>query len=209
MIDIISRIKQKIRIRPYFKVNGEKTLRINYDELNENSTVMDVGGYEGQWSSDIFSKYMCKIHIFEPVPNFAKSIKDRFKKNNKIIVHDKGLSSITVKRKITLNKDASSLIKNLRNSTEIELLDIKEFFEKNDIKKIDLIKINIEGAEYDLLDRMIETNLQLKMKNIQVQFHDFFPEAKKRMEKIQKELSKTHQLTYQFPFVWENWEKID
>jgi hypothetical protein len=39
--------------------------------------VFDVGGYEGQWSSDIFSKYVCHIHIFEPVPEYAEQIASR------------------------------------------------------------------------------------------------------------------------------------
>jgi hypothetical protein len=39
--------------------------------------VFDVGGYEGQWSSDIFSKYVCHIHIFEPVPEYADQIASR------------------------------------------------------------------------------------------------------------------------------------
>ena len=32
---------------------------------------------------------------------------------------------------------------------------------------------------------------------------------RERMEKIQKELAKTHQLTYQYDFVWENWKLND
>lgn len=35
--------------------------------------------------------------------------------------------------------------------------------------------------------------------------HDFVPDAKRRMQKIQAALSRTHNLTYQYPFVWENW----
>jgi hypothetical protein len=46
-----------------------------------------------------------------------------------------------------------------------------------------------------------------RFKNIQVQFHDFIIEnATERMENIQKQLAKTHKITYQFNFVWENWQ---
>ena len=78
---------------------------------------------------------------------------------------------------------------------------------QNKIERIDLMKMNIEGGEYDLLDHLIETGFIRNIENIQVQFHDFVPEAKQRMMKIQKELSKTHRLTYQYIFVWENWRR--
>lgn len=81
---------------------------------------------------------------------------------------------------------------------------------KHNIEVVDLIKINIEGGEYDLLDEIIANNWLSKFKNIQVQFHDFVIEnPRERMEKIQKELAKTHQLTYQYDFVWENWKLND
>ena len=42
--------------------------------------------------------------------------------------------------------------------------------------------------------------------NIQVQFHDFVLDAESRMKSIQADLRKTHELTYQYDFVWENWK---
>ena len=67
------------------------------------------------------------------------------------------------------------------------------------------MKINIEGGEYELLEHLIEEKLMADIANIQVQFHDFIPGAQARMEAIQQELKKTHSLTYQYLFVWENW----
>ena len=70
------------------------------------------------------------------------------------------------------------------------------------------MKINIEGAEYDLLDHLIETGFIANIINLQIQFHEFVPNAKERMENIQKRLEKTHALTYQHEFVWENWKRL-
>ncbi len=73
--------------------------------------------------------------------------------------------------------------------------------------KIELLKLNIEGGEYELLESLLENDCITYFKNIQVQFHDFlFDNAKERMTKIQEQLSKTHELTYQYEFVWENWK---
>jgi hypothetical protein len=46
-----------------------------------------------------------------------------------------------------------------------------------------------------------------QIENIQVQFHDFVPDAEGRMQRIQEKLAQTHELTYQYLFVWENWRR--
>lgn len=203
-IETVDEIQHK-RVEPWFKINGDKTLRLDY-ELDSFSIVVDVGGYEGQWSSDIFSKYCCSIFIFEPVEKFYEEISSRFKYNNKIKVYKAGLSSEDKDIKISLLNDSSSLFKSDENTENIKILDASIFFIKNNIKNIDLIKINIEGSEYELLENLISNDIIKNIHNIQVQFHDFVPNAKERMEKIQTELLKTHHLTYQYEFVWENWE---
>ncbi len=88
----------------------------------------------------------------------------------------------------------------------IQLKKASKFFEENKISSVDLMKINIEGGEYDLLEHLMSTNLVKAIKNLQIQFHDFFPDSRERMKKIQEALEHTHKLTYQYEFVWENWE---
>lgn len=87
----------------------------------------------------------------------------------------------------------------------IKLVKAADFLKENNIKTIDLMKINIEGGEYALLEHLIEAGHIKEIKNIQIQFHDFVPDADKRMCKIQSGLEETHFLTYQYRFVWENW----
>jgi hypothetical protein len=67
------------------------------------------------------------------------------------------------------------------------------------------MKINIEGGEYDLLDHLIETGWIRRIRDVQIQFHDFVSGATQRMHHIQAALKNTHHTTYQYPFVWENW----
>lgn len=73
------------------------------------------------------------------------------------------------------------------NTEQIEIIDAKEWIREHRIARIDLIKINIEGGEYELLDRLIETDLIKQIENIQVQFHDFSETSSSEMERIQRE----------------------
>lgn len=195
---------QQRRVKSWFQVQGDKTLRINYD-LDANSLVFDLGGYEGQWASDIFSMYCCTIHIFEPVSEFSSEIQRRFYKNEKIFVHNFGLSNEDKIVDIAVNGNSSSICKKGKNVKSGRIIKAIDFIRENNIEKIDLMKINIEGGEYDLLEHLIASEYVKYIKNIQVQFHDFVPNAEQKMLTIQKKLSITHVLTYQYLFVWENW----
>jgi len=199
---------QRKRVVPWFANNGDKTLRLDYD-LNENAIVFDLGGYEGQWSSDIFNMYGCWIHVFEPVDEFAQNIARRFAQNRKLVVHPFGLAEENRMIKLGLDQNGSSIFKPGTRLVNARLVRAIDFMQAYNISMIDLMKINIEGGEYDLLEHLIESGYVLRIKNIQVQFHDFVNGAEDRMRRIQAALAQTHYLTYQFLFVWENWHIKD
>ena len=118
-----------------------------------------------------------------------------------------GLGKFNSTEKLNISADGSSVFKGgaEANISEIKIVEAAAFLRDQGITRIDLIKINIEGGEYDLLENLIGEGIINKIVNIQVQFHDFVPNAYVRMKNIQEELSKTHELTYQYEFVWENW----
>ena len=198
---------QAMRVLPWVNDRGDKTLRLNYN-LNNESVVFDLGGYEGQWASDIFAKYACHIYIFEPFSLYAENIKQRFALNPKIKVFDYGIAGSNHTAQLNINGDSSSTFQPGQTFAEIKLVSFKDFFLDHSIDVIDLMKINIEGGEYDILDYLLTSGLIRKIKNIQVQFHDFVPDAESRMLSIQQKLTLTHKLTYQYLFVWENWTLI-
>jgi FkbM family methyltransferase len=203
-IEVASRIE---RDKPWHAIHGDTTLRFDYN-LDDTSIIFDLGGYEGEWSQEMFSRYASRIYIFEPVHSFATNIQNRFKKNKKVSVYAYGLGNSNTELDISIETASSSLYKSdIGPKEKIKIVNIKDFFDTEHITHIDLMKINIEGGEYDLLDYLIETKLIHKIDNIQVQFHDFVPHAKERMHKIQHELKKSHTPTYQYEFVWENWKR--
>lgn len=193
-------------IAKWREINGDKSLSLNYD-LNKDSLVFDVGGYEGQWSSDIYSKYCCSIYIFEPIKKHHEAISKRFELNSNIRAYPFGLLDKTATLEISLDNNASSFFTSNHFKQKVDVKKASDFFKENNIHTIDLMKINIEGSEYPLLEDLIVNNLVKNIKNLQIQFHSFILESEERMKRIQDKLSLTHHLTYQYPFVWENWER--
>lgn len=191
-------------VRKWYADGGETTLRYAYD-LNPDSIVLDLGGFKGQWASDLFARYLCHIHIFEPVASFAAQIEERFSRNDKIKAYPFGLGGGSKTEEIHLDADGSSCFGSSSDVESIKIVDVHEWLSENHIDWIALMKINIEGGEYELLERMLETGWIPKTENLQIQFHNIEEDSRARMEHIQTELQKTHRLTYQYDFVWENW----
>jgi len=193
-------------IRRWFSDKGDKSLRLDY-ELSKGSTVFDVGGYEGAWADEIFAKFCCRIFVFEPVPEFAAAIQARFAGNTSINVCPYGLSNRNGELTISLSGDGSSFY--VAGSSAVAKATVRKFeldlLEELGVGRIDLMKINIEGGEYDLLDLMIENKTICLVKNLQIQFHNFVPNAIERRDNIRRKLGLTHSETWCYEFVWENW----
>jgi len=187
--------------------DGERTHRLDYD-LDERSLVLDVGGYHGQWASDIYAMYQPTIHIVEPVKAFADGLRKRFARNPKITVHALGLAPAAGTAELYLDANQSSLYLNAGKGAEtITLVQANTWFASQRIDAIDLLKIHTEGAEYDLIEHLIDTGWIGRIRDLQVQFHDYAPNALTRLAAIRERLSTTHALTYQYSMVFENWHR--
>jgi FkbM family methyltransferase len=193
-------------ITRWFADKGDQTLRVDYP-LTRKSVVLDIGGYEGNWAGMIDERYGCEIHIFEPVPEFAEKIRSRFMRRDNIRVHRYGISDKTQVSEISIENDGTSVYRNKGTKVQIQLKSARRMFRELGLERcgVDLMKINIEGSEFDLLPHLVSKGLVNHIRDIQVQFHDFVPDASARMEKIQGDLARTHALQWQYRFVWENW----
>jgi len=193
----------------WFKDKGDQTLRLDYPLLDSNSIVFDVGGYVGDFANKIHQKYDCKVYIFEPHPKFFKKCVKRFKNNEKIIPLNFGLAHKTGKFRISDSADSSSLYKPEKTGKKVISCEIRGFFEvieEFEVSFVDLMKVNIEGGEYSLLEHIIDTKRVNVVSEYQIQFHDFIDNAVKRRDGIVEGLVTTHERTWCYGFVWENWK---
>jgi FkbM family methyltransferase len=194
------------RARPWFEVDGDHTLRLDYP-LHGGSLVYDLGGYRGQWASDIVARFGCAVHVFEPVPAFADFIRRRFERNPRVVVHEFALGAADGEIAIAVRGDASSALRGRDATERCRAVRASEFLRRENVAQVDLMKVNIEGAEYDLLDHLLDESLASRFVNLQVQFHEFVPDAKARRSAIRERLAATHEPAWTFEFVWESWRR--
>lgn len=188
---------------------GDRTYRLNY-QLDSNSTVVDAGGYLGEWADNINAFYGSTVYVFEPLSDLYNGIKSKFSNNPKIVPYKCAIGNKNCELTISVDTDSSSVFNQESDKKEtIQCIDVKNFLEDNNINVIDLFKINIEGGEYDLLERLIELEVVSKIKNFQIQFHRFIPDCDLRRKNIQSVLSKTHEQNWNYEWIWENWKLKD
>ena len=185
-------------------MRGDETHRLDYP-IAPTDTVLDLGGFRGEWAAAIYNRYQPTIHVFEPVAGFAQQLRERFAGKDKIHVHQLALGAHDRKLAIHLDGIASSVCVGDGAVEEITERPFADWYREAGLGRIALAKINIEGGEYELLEHLIDTGLIKSIDNVQVQFHDFVPDALERMRALQEKLSATHDCTYQYHFIWENW----
>lgn len=194
----------------WYAERGDRSLRLDYPDLDPNSIAFDLGGWRGDWASDIYSKYNCRVMVFEPVPDYADEINRRFERNGKIEVFTFGLGGKDEELPIFLGSEGSSTTRNRNNEGTTQTVTLRRFSDfvaEQKIEAIDLVKMNIEGGEYDLLEHLIETGIVARVKHLQIQFHDFIPNAVHRRDRIRENLAKTHSEQFNYTFVWEGWSR--
>jgi FkbM family methyltransferase len=141
------------------------------------------------------------------VPSFAELLERRFADDANVRVHPFGLSDRDGVETIAEAGDASSTFTGTGKALTAEFRDVAGFFDEEHLEEVALMKINIEGGEFPLLERMLEANLMSRVRDLQIQFHSFVADAGRRRSAIRAALRRTHHLTYDYEFVWENWRR--
>jgi len=189
-----------------WKESGREALRLDYP-LDDSALVVDAGGYVGQWASDIVGRFLCRVHVYEPVPGFAEQIRERFARNPLVTVHEVGLAGETREAPIELRGTGSTIFGGNGRTTDIRLMRAADAFAEAGIEHIDLLKLNVEGAEYELLEHLAATGWLPRIRYLQIQFHDVAPDSDARMRALQAWLTQTHEVMWQYELVWESWRR--
>jgi FkbM family methyltransferase len=192
----------------WLKEDPHELQRITYP-LSKTSLVVDIGGLIGDWASKIYCRYNCNIHIYEPCLSLAQQATENFFGNDKVKIYPFGMSNKT--GKMILHGDWMEASLYRTSSTVVSEVDIyraSEIFNERYSKNVDLVKINVEGAEYDILPDLIKNYDMNFIKNLQIQFHPNIKAYKEKRDKIRNDLKKTHRCTWCYDFVYESWEVV-
>lgn len=128
--------------------------------VEENDTVLDIGGHIG-----VFNVYAAqkapkgKVYSFEPFSENFERLKMHASinhlKNVKLI--NKGVAATSGKQTLNLSPDNNTgghsmfLKTESDKKVEIETISLEDFYREEGIEKVDFLKLDCEGAEYDII----------------------------------------------------------
>ena len=159
---------------------------------NDKVLFLDLGANIGQgysWFSKFFKGENIDFELFEPNPYCYKKLKNYVNiKNKAVITHNLGVSTISGKVKFYGLKEegdiyslSGSIVKNHNsihyktkeeNAIEIETINLGELLiEKSKTHNKLIIKMDIEGAEVEILEKLISTEIANLIDILYVEFH--------------------------------------
>jgi FkbM family methyltransferase len=189
-----------------FFYDGYDDLLTNDFELNPDEIVLILGAYKGNSATKWLEKYSAQLYLVEPVPEFVQELKKIFDKVNSVKIIPFAFSDRNeILRLNVLDSYTSQFIKT-DSTVEVQSLDI--ISELNKLPKFPkVIECNIEGGEYKVLYRLIESQVVDQIDHFLIQFHNYDLKSEVDRATIRFELSKTHKLIYNYDWIWERWDK--
>ena len=186
---------------------GGQTLLWERQPIDSSSLVWDVGGFRGDWCAEALWRYGCSVVVFEAIPEFASEIARRFGQNARVSVVPAALGREDGTLDFNLDRDGSSAFVGDGPRLVVPVADVARHFAERAGSGLACMKVNIEGGEYDLLERMLETGLTACVRSLLIQFHQVAKDSAARRDRVRAELARTHDEVFCFPFVWERWDR--
>jgi len=172
------------------------------DLLNSNSVVYSFGiGQDISFDRAIIEKHGCEVFAFDPTPKSInwvnqQEISERFR------FFELGISSNSGPVDFFLPKNrnhvSGSMISqnniNLKEKVIVEMRTMQDILKELNHTHIDVLKMDIEGEEYDVIDNILDNNIAVDQ--ILVEFHDrFFNDGTiKSLQTVKKLKSKGYEI---------------
>jgi len=156
-------------------------------DIRKDDVVLDVGGHYGFFSLYALDKGAKEVHVLEPSHTnykiISKNLKnfDNVKKYNCALSNDVGEKEFLLVGPSSTNSFYESYNTQNENPTslgqtkkiEVNTMSFNHFIQNNNVNRIDAIKLDCEGAEWDIFPTISDDFLKHKVRKISAELHQF------------------------------------
>lgn len=166
-----------------FNNYNEMFVERKYDcyELNNLDVVLDIGANNGLFSLLMLENGCNKIYAFEPNKESLINLKHIFKHTDKVSIIEKAVYTDDKDLEFFIDPNNTTIGSLSEHHLQIHAsniqkvivpaISLKTFIESNNINKISLVKMDIEGAEYEVIEQLQE-DVYEKIDSFLIEYHD-------------------------------------
>lgn len=178
----------KFKVRSFMDVWVVKETCLDRDyessgtKIQDGSTIIDIGAAFGDFSIlAAFEHPSSQVYAIEPFPESYTLLEENIKINSLRNIKTFPIAVGAQSGEMTLFTTGEAVQHTTTNiqisdqaiSLKVQGLCLDDFFQKNDIAVCDVLKIDCEGAEFDILFKTGDVTLK-KIKGICLEYHDGF-----------------------------------
>ena len=151
----------------FLEIYNRQTYSFKSCKIEKGDVVFDLGSCMGLFSRYAFQNGASEVHAFEPNEDL-KCVFEILNKDFNYFHCSKAVYSKPVSLQKTEDLLGSKVVEGGFPDSNINL---NNYIKENNIHKIDYLKVDIEGSEYDLFENLDETFLSNNIRKIAIEYH--------------------------------------
>lgn len=170
-------------------------IKEDYGKVPDDSVIIDIGANIGVYSIFACLSKNTTVYAFEPVSNNYDLLIKNIESNNlqkRIIPFELAVGGKTEKRKIYVGDSPFNSfhpINKFHNQVDVDCISLKDIFDNNKILKCDILKLDCEGAEFEILYNLPEDYYK-RIKEIRAEYHSNLSDEKDNVNDLIKFIEK-------------------
>ena len=189
-----------------FSAMGYNDLLYSNLDLMSEDLVVVLGGFQGTSVTKWRSSFGCKVVAVEPIFSYATLLRQMFQDDSKVKVLEFAVSDKDGHLELGLEGESTGsnvasgprVVVPCRNISSV-LSELDQFPK--------VVEMNIEGGEYSCLNSLLESKVVKNIDTLLIQFHKYTTIDELHRAKLRVSLEESHECVFEFPWVWERWDR--
>ena len=195
--------------KPVIDISNTEPVFMNYEEffiegvydnydIDNCNTVFDIGANVGLWTKYILNRNAKKVYCFEPNKKAVAHLREALKNDSNTTIVEKAVYKENTSLQFYID-DNNTLVSSLipesghMPSYNVDAITLDQAIEISGENKIDLVKIDAEGSEFDIIENLTKETAA-KIDSFLIEYHDFY--FTEGMEKVTKLIQQLEDLGY-------------